>query len=283
VLRTSPLQVGPDRKRYRVLPVKTVRIGKSGGVPYAIGLVAGVLSGLLGVGGGFLIVPAITGFLNVDQRVANGTSLLAVIPISLAAIVGYARAGEVQFFVATLLMAGGLVGAELGTRLLERLPVPALQVLFSLVLIVAALRLLVNANAAEGTMTLGLSRDIGLVLLGLATGLLSGLLGVGGGFIMVPGMLLLASMPSALARGTSLAAIIPTALYGSFRNASSGNLDVRLGLRIGLAGAISSAITAVAAVGLSPTIANRLLGALLIVLAVRTALQGGRGLASGPA
>jgi uncharacterized protein len=248
-------------------------------VPVVIGLVAGILSGLLGVGGGFLIVPSITGWLKVDQRIANGTSLVAVIPISCAAIVGYARVGEVHFGVATLLMAGGLVGTEAGTRLLGRLPVPTLQLVFSVVLAVAAVRLLLSSSPQDGALVLDRFRAVGLVVLGLGTGLFSGLLGVGGGFIMVPGMMMIASMPSALARGTSLAAIIPTALYGSFRNVSSGNVDVHLGLRIGVAGAASAAVVAVIAVDQSE-IASRALAVVLIIVAVRTAVVGGRGLAA---
>lgn len=241
----------------------------------AIGVVAGTLSGLFGVGGGFFIVPALTGWLKLGQRRANGTSLAAVIPISAAAAVGYAFDGYVDLFVAFLLVAGGLVGAEIGTRLLDRLPIRTIQLCFSALLIVAAARL-VFGPTSDQDMHLGLVTDIGLFALGVMTGLLSGLLGVGGGFVMVPGMVLLASIPGTLAKGTSLAAIIPTAAFATWRNVRNGNADVRLGLLIGAVGGCCSLVSARAFVGLDQRVSNVLLGVLLMVLAasvMRSALR----------
>lgn len=242
----------------------------------AIGLVAGVLSGMFGVGGGFLIVPALVAFVHLDQRVASGTSLVAVIPISVAALVGYAGEGKVDLFVAMLLVAGGLIGAEVGTRLLNRLPIRTLQLAFAGVLVLAALRLILGGSPGSGATTLGPTRDAGLVALGLGTGMLSGLLGVGGGFVMVPGMLVIASMPSALARGTSLAAIVPTALFATVRNLRNANADLRVGLTVGVAGALSASLTSRVAVGLDPVLSNRLLGVLLVVLAVKMVIDARR-------
>jgi hypothetical protein len=241
-----------------------------------LGLVAGVLSGMFGVGGGFLIVPALVAFVALDQRVASGTSLIAVIPISVAALVGYASKDQVDLFIAMLLVVGGLVGAEIGTRLLDRLPIRTLQVAFAVVLVVAALRLILGGSPAAGSTQLGLLRDGALVVLGFGTGVLSGLLGVGGGFVMVPGMLLVASMPSALARGTSLAAILPTALFATVRNLRNANADLRIGALVGMCGAVSASLVSRAAVGLDPRLANRMLGGLLLVLAAKMVIDARR-------
>ena len=233
------------------------------------------MSGLFGVGGGFLIVPALTGFLRMPQRRANGTSLVAVIPISAAAALGYALGDYVDVFVATLLVAGGLVGAEIGTRLLDRLPIRVIRLAFSALLLVAAARLVLG-TVSTNPMHLGGSVDASLLVLGVLTGVLSGLLGVGGGFIMVPGMVLLASMPSALAKGTSLVAIVPTAAFATWRNHRRGHADVPIGLVVGGAGAVVSLIAARAFVGLDPKTSNVMLGVLLLVLAasmVRAAFQ----------
>jgi uncharacterized protein len=256
-------------------PTRQRGTGRTRSLAVAIGAGAGVLSGLFGVGGGFVIVPALTGLLGMGQRRANGTSLAAVIPISAAAAVGYAFDGYVNGFVVILLVTGGLVGAEIGTRLLSRLPIRTIQLLFAALLVVAALRL-VFGPVTNDAMHLGLITDIGLFVLGLLTGLLSGLLGVGGGFVMVPGMVLLASLPNALAKGTSLAAIIPTAAFATWRNVRNDNADVRLGLLIGGLGAGCSLVSARLFVGLDPRLSNVLLGILLIALAgsvVRSARQ----------
>ncbi len=225
-----------------------------------------MLSGLFGVGGGFLIVPALTGILGMGQRRANGTSLAAVIPISAAGAVGYAFDGYVNGFVVILLVTGGLLGAEIGTRLLNRLPIRTIQLSFAVLLIAAALRL-VFGPVVNDRMHLGFVTDIGLFVLGVLTGILSGMLGVGGGFIMVPGMVLLASLPNALAKGTSLAAIIPTAAFATWRNVRNDNADVRLGLLIGIIGAGCSLVSARMFVDLDPRLSNILLGILLVLLA----------------
>lgn len=242
----------------------------------AIGAGAGVLSGLFGVGGGFLIVPALTGILGMGQRRANGTSLAAVIPISAAAAVGYAFDGFVNGFVALLLVTGGLLGAEIGTRLLNRLPIRGIQVSFAALLLAAALRLVFGPVTNEA-MHFGLMTDIGIFVLGVITGVLSGLLGVGGGFVMVPGMVLLASMPNAMAKGTSLVAIIPTAAFATWRNVQNDNADVRLGLLIGSVGAGCSLVSARIFVNLDARLSNVLLGMLLVVLAGSVTRSASRG------
>lgn len=238
-----------------------------------MGAGAGVLSGLFGVGGGFVLVPAFSGLLGLTQRRASGTSLVAVIPISAAAAAGYATSGHVDLFVAVLLVSGGLLGAEVGTRLLDVLALRVIRLGFAALLIAAAARLVVGP-ASGGTMHFGVGTDVALFALGGLTGLLSGLLGIGGGFIMVPGMLLLASMPTALAKGTSLAAIIPTAIFATTRNVRRGHADVKLGLAVGGTGAVSALVTSRLFVGLNPKTSNVLLGALLLVLAVSMARKG---------
>ena len=242
-------------------------------LPFAVGAGAGVLSGLFGVGGGFVLVPAFTGLLGLSQRRASGTSLVSVIPISAAAAAGYAASGHVDLFVVGLLVAGGLLGAEVGTRLLDVLALRVIRLAFAALLLVAAARLVVGP-ATGGTMHFGVGTDLGLFALGGLTGVLSGLLGIGGGFIMVPGMLLLASMPTALAKGTSLTAIIPTAIFASIRNVRRGHADVTLGLAVGGTGALSALAASRLFVGLNPKTSNVLLGVLLLVLATSMARQG---------
>lgn len=249
-----------------VAPLST----RSRALAVGIGVGAGTLAGLFGVGGGFLIVPALTALLGMGQRRANGTSLAAVIPISAAAAVGYAFDGYVDLFVVALLVLGGVIGAEIGTRLLERLPIHAIQYCFAGLLVVAALRL-VFGPVSNDPMHLGLATDVGLFALGVLTGILSGLLGVGGGFVMVPGMVLLASLPNPLAKGTSLAAIVPTAAFATWRNLRNDNADVRLGLLVGCVGGACSLVSARAFVGIDPRLSNVLLGILLVVLAATMA------------
>ena len=80
-------------------------------------------------------------------------------------------------------------------------------------------------------------------MLGLVSGVLAGLLGVGGGIVMVPSMVIFFSMPTTLAKGTSLVAIIPTAIIGTKRNITKNNVNLKLAAIIGLSGVASSFLT----------------------------------------
>ena len=95
-----------------------------------VGVAAGFLSGLFGVGGGILIVPGLVLVAKMDQRIAHGTSLAAVLPISAASLVSYWSHDHVDFRVGLCLAAGALVGAVLGTKLLNILPHRVLAIAF---------------------------------------------------------------------------------------------------------------------------------------------------------
>src|SRR5689334_10399320 len=106
----------------------------------AIGLGGGVLSGLLGVGGGIVMVPALVLWAGHAQREAHAVSLGAIIPISVAGIATYGVAGEVRWWEALALAAGAIVGAPIGAELLARIDERLLKVVFGAFLLgVAAL------------------------------------------------------------------------------------------------------------------------------------------------
>jgi hypothetical protein len=118
------------------------------GLLLLIGLTAGVLAGLLGIGGGVLMVPAMVLLLSFDQHVAQGTSLLVIIP---AAIVGswtHHRHGRLVLRDAAVLAAGGVVGALAGSVTALSLDEDLLQRLFAVLLIVVALRMLLVGRAS---------------------------------------------------------------------------------------------------------------------------------------
>jgi len=97
----------------------------------AVGMLGGITSGLLGVGGGILIVPLLVYWAGYRQRDAHAWSLGAIIPIALAGLVVYGAAGEVQLAEAGLLAGGALLGALAGARALTRLPERTLKLLFA--------------------------------------------------------------------------------------------------------------------------------------------------------
>lgn len=238
-----------------------------------VGVVAGFLAGLFGVGGGILMVPALVAIMGMDQRLAHGTSLAAVVPIAISSTISYAVAGEVDWVVVAWLALGAVGGAVVGTHLLARLSQKVLGVAFATLLLATALRLAVDQSAAGGRATLGVLGAAALVATGLASGVIAGLLGVGGGIVMVPVMVVGFDMNTALAKGTSLAVIVPTALMGTWRNLRNGNVDVGVAVVSGLAGVASGYLAAVLSVGMSEGLSNTLFAVLLVVVAVRMVWQ----------
>ncbi len=95
-----------------------------------IGLGAGIVSGLLGVGGGIVMVPLLVLFAGLGQHQAHATSLAAVIPIATVGSATYAIDGSVEFGIAVWIAAGALIGAPLGARLMSKLDEGTLKILF---------------------------------------------------------------------------------------------------------------------------------------------------------
>lgn len=244
----------------------------------AVGVIAGFTSGLFGVGGGIVIVPALVLLAAFPQKLATGTSLTAIVPISVAGIIGYATEGEVDAAAAAFVGLGAVAGAFVGTRLLVRISAPVLQVLFAAAMTATAARMFFEDADAPGRGGLTAGMAIGLVALGLASGALAGLLGVGGGIIIVPVLTLGFGVPLVLAKGTSLAVILPTALIGTLRNRRTQLTAMRPAAAVGVAGVASAFAASRVSLGLDPAVSRTLFAVLLVVVALRLAHTGLAGL-----
>jgi uncharacterized membrane protein YfcA len=238
----------------------------------AVGLGAGFLSGLFGVGGGILIVPGLVLVLGMEQRLAHGTSLGAILPIAAAGVVGYALEGAVDWSAGSLIIIGAIFGAVIGARLLGRTPDKTLRLAFAAFLFATAIRLLVNSPAPSGRGPIDMWLGIGLVVLGVASGMLAGLLGVGGGVIIVPVLVVLFAVPDPVAKGTSLLVIIPTAISGSLVNLRRGNIDVRAAAVVGLVGASAAYGGSKLATNIGSHLSSVLFAVLLLAVSVRLIL-----------
>lgn len=106
-----------------------------------LGLVAGTIAGLLGIGGGIVIIPGLVLWLGLSQHQASGTSLAAVIATAGAALISFARDGTVDIEAAALIASGAIVGAAIGARILHLIPAKVLTRVFSAVVLIAAIRM----------------------------------------------------------------------------------------------------------------------------------------------
>lgn len=233
-----------------------------------VGLLAGLLAGVFGVGGGILIVPGLMIVLAMEQRRAHGTSLAAVLPIAMAGLVPYLVAGNVQWVKAAALTAGSVVGAVYGVKVLATINKRTLAFGFAALMVLSAARL-VWAPAAGSTRSVEWWGVIVLVAIGAFAGWIAGLLGVGGGIVIVPALMVIFGVPPVLAKGTSLAVIVPTSIIGTWRNRKTRNLDVKVAALVGIAGVASAALGGWLAGRLADTASSYLFAVLLAAVAVR--------------
>lgn len=242
-----------------------------------IGLVAGLLSGLFGVGGGTVIVPLLVLLLRFDQRRAAGTSLAAIVPTASVGVISYALSGSVAWVAALILAAGAVVGAQIGSRMLPRISQTALRWGFVVFLVVVIVSLFLVIPSREAAFELTWLSGSGLVLTGLITGVIAGLIGVGGGVVVVPVLMLVFGTSDLVAKGTSLLMMIPTAVSGTIGNLRHRNVDLLAAAIIGVSACTMTALGAWLATLIDPLTGNILFAAYLVVIAVQMAIKAIRG------
>jgi uncharacterized membrane protein YfcA len=242
----------------------------------AIGVLAGVLSGLFGVGGGVIVVPALMAFVGMDQRRASATSLVAIAPAAVVGAVTYAVQGEVHWLAALTLAVGSVVGAPIGARLLRALPLRVLPWIFVGFIAVVLVSLFTTVPTRGGEVHFGVVEAIVLLLLGLLSGVLSGLVGVGGGVVIVPGLEVVLGAGDLLAKGTSLLTMVPTSVSGTVANLRRRAVDLRVGLTVGITAAVCSPGGAVLARLVDPQAGTWLFAVFLVVVAVIVLSRGRR-------
>jgi uncharacterized membrane protein YfcA len=202
-------------------------------ISLAIGLAAGFFGGLVGLGGGLIMIPLMVGILKLGQHKAHGTSLVALVFTGLSGAVSYALNGSIDLTAAMCLAATAMLTARAGARYCHVLPEWKLKKYFGAFLIFCALLLILKPYLSIPAGAAPFYFQIGVFLItGVFTGFLSGMMGVGGGAIMVPAMVLLAGFSQHLAQGTSLLVMVPAGSVGAFTHWKMGN--VATGILAGL-------------------------------------------------
>lgn len=193
-----------------------------------IGLISGSFGGLLGIGGGAVMVPLLTGWARLDQHSAHGTSLVGVVFTGVVGALVYGTGAAVDWGAAGLLAAGAVPATVLASRWSHRVPAATLRRYFGAFLLLTALLLPFKGLVPVTGLLHGVVATASLVLLGILAGGLSGLLGVGGGALMVPALSLGPGFVQQLAQGTSLAAMVPAGATGAVVHGRLGHVDRRV-------------------------------------------------------
>ncbi|WP_443018086.1 sulfite exporter TauE/SafE family protein [Sphingomonas sp. 37zxx] len=213
------------------------------------GSLVGFTLGLVGGGGSILAVPLMVYLVGVtNPHVAIGTSALAVAANAATGLIGHARAGSVKWRCGAMYAAAGVLGAFGGSTVGKAFDGQKLLFLFAIVMVVVG-ALMLRGRHAIGIPGAQCNRTNAPKVLGygLGTGVFSGFFGIGGGFLIVPGLVASTSMPIINAVGTSLVAVTAFGLTTALNYAFSGLVDwVLAGVFIGggIIGGLGGAIAA---------------------------------------
>jgi uncharacterized membrane protein YfcA len=236
------------------------------------GAAVGFSLGLIGGGGSILAVPLLLYVVGIsDPHVAIGTSALAVAVNAFANLAQHARAGTVKWGCAGVFAASGVVGAYLGSSLGKAVAGDKLLVLFALVMVAVGIAML-RGRAGEGDPGVRINRPIAarLIAIGFATGALSGFFGIGGGFLIVPGIMLGSGMPVLNAIGSSLFSVGMFGTTTALNYARSGLIDwpiAALFIGGGVVGGLAGMKGAVRAAKQRGLLARLFAGVVLVVAA----------------
>ncbi|MEP7004763.1 MAG: sulfite exporter TauE/SafE family protein [Sphingomonas bacterium] len=202
-----------------------------GTIQYLLGGLSGGLVGftlgLVGGGGSILAVPLMVYVVGVaDVHVAIGTSALAVAVNAATGLANHARAGTVKWRCGGMYAAAGVLGALVGSALSKAIDGQRLLLLFALLMVVVGV-LMLRKRRSEGLPGVQCSRTNAPKVLGfgLGSGAFSGFFGIGGGFLIVPGLIASTGMPMINAVGTSLVAVAAFGLTTALNYAVSGLID----------------------------------------------------------
>jgi len=206
------------------------------------GSLVGFTLGLVGGGGSILATPLLVYVVGVaTPHVAIGTSALAVSVNALVSLIAHAKAGNVKWRCAAVFTSTGVVGALIGSSLGKAMDGQKLLALFAILMIGVGIATL-RRKASGGDVTVALSRENApaLAAIGFAAGVASGFFGIGGGFLIAPGLMMATGMPILFAIGSSLVGVAAFGAATAFNYALSGSVDWGLAALFIAGGAVGS-------------------------------------------
>jgi uncharacterized protein len=234
----------------------------------AIGVVSGILSGLFGVGGGIVMTPGLQLLLGAPPIVALATPLPVILPTAITGAYTYGRAKELDTRAAAWIVGPGIVGAVAGSWLTDVVNTRLLLVVTAVLMAYQGIGILRGARPGKPTRVRAEGTPLIYAGIGAAAGLLSGLLGIGGGLIMVPLLAGALGMPLKRALGTSLLAIAALVVPGTIVHASLGHIDWAIFAVVTIGAVPGARIGARTALGTKEHTLRILVGTFLLVVAL---------------
>lgn len=244
-----------------------------------IGLAGGVVGGLVGGGSGVLFVPALDRFAAMTRARVHGTSTIANIGVCVAGALAYAfGGGALDLHVGAGLIVGGTVGGLVGPKLLARASDTVLRLLLVAILLLTAAKLGLDALAppigSDAVVPAGLLArpwflHSATVVVGLVIGAWAGAMGLGGGLLAVPALVLLFGVELHVAAGTSLLMFVPNSVVGSVVHLRQGTASGWWGGLLATASAPGTVAGAILGLALDATVLGLVFGGFALAMAVR--------------
>ena len=242
---------------------------------FTIGLAASIFGSIVGLGGGFVIIPVLRIVFGVPPAQVAGTSLLMVLANTGASTFGYLRDRVVDLRLALPFTLGAVPGSIIGVFAVKRFTPSGFDVAYGVVLFVLAVLVVRRrsiTSRAAGERTFAHDPRVG-VIAGLGIGFFSSLFGIGGGVVLIPLLLIAARMPPHVVTATSAFVITTTAPVGVLTHAFSGDVDWPFSLPLVLGGLVGGSIGPVIQKRVSSPTLITLLAAALIAAELGLALR----------
>ncbi|MEV1075763.1 sulfite exporter TauE/SafE family protein [Micromonospora parva] len=205
-----------------------------------LAVLIGVSLGLLGGGGSILAVPLLVYVADLPAKEAIATSLLVVGATSLVGVIPHARAHRVRWRTGLIFGLAGMTGAYAGGRLAGLIPAGILLTGFAVMMLATAVAMIRGRREAAGTVVPHELPVPRVILDGVVVGLVTGLVGAGGGFLVVPALALLGGLPMPVAVGTSLVVIAMKSFAGLAGYLASVDIDWGLAASVTVAAVVGS-------------------------------------------
>jgi uncharacterized protein len=237
-----------------------------------VGLLAGVLSGLFGVGGGIVMTPGLTALAGLAPIVAVATPLPVIMPTALVGAFTYHRAGQVDVRAATWISLAGSAASGIGALLTTTVNARSLLLVTAGLLAWQSIQILRGRprRPSDGAKPISATT---LVLVGVVAGLTSGLLGIGGGMIIVPALAGMLGVPLKRALGTSLVAVVVLVIPGTIVHAALGHLDWTAAAFLVVGSVPGARVGAMVALGTRERTLRVLVGSFLALVALAYGVQ----------
>ena len=232
-----------------------------------VGLAAGVLSGLFGVGGGIAMTPGLTALGGLSPIVAVATPLPVILPTAAVGAFTYHRAGEVDMRAAAWISLTGAAASAVGALLTEAVNARLLLVVTAALLGWQSVEIL-RGRSRPAVVEERTIHAWTLALVGVVAGLLSGLLGIGGGIVIVPALAGILGVPLKRALGTSLVAVVVLVIPGTVVHAVLGNIDWAAALFLVIGSVPGARLGATIALGTKERTLRLMVGSFLALVAV---------------